>query len=269
MRYILLALAILALSGCASFGRSLKNFLGGGEPPQKGQAAGGPSTSFSAQSNVMTGKPRKYKRVTADNFSDGESLEDNSGSLWKKEGQGSFLFSQNSLRVMGDIINLEIEGKAAENLTTKLKIIKAAIARRYAPTRLPARAGAVGKVPKPEGETPAAGAEAGAQATAGAANKDGAQAQASQGAEKPAEPDLGETKFDAVSCRIIEKNRDGSYRVKGQQTIYVGSFEYKLIVTGVVRPDDISTDNVKSTQLIDSKYDLVASNKEPSREQPR
>lgn len=259
LRLAVSILAILALAGCASIGRQWKNIIGGNseQPQARSSAPGGPT--FTNQPNLPT-KDRKYRRVTKENFSEEQAMEDRAGSLWRKEGQGSYLFSQNNLRLIGDVINVDIEGKAEDNLNVKLDLIKKALKRLEAPPPRPAArapASAVGKVPKPEDKN-APKSSASNQADNGEnQNQDNSSSEAKAA-------NLAE-KFDAIPCRIVEKNQDGSYRVKGQQTIFIGRHEYRLIVTGNVRPDDISSGMVSSTKMIDSKFDLVASNKEMAR----
>jgi flagellar L-ring protein FlgH len=265
---VAMILGLFVVVGCASFGQKLKQLVGGGggssQSSYRQSSNGAEGPSFSSQPNYSMAKQRRYKRVTKDNFSDEQSLEENSGSLWKKVGQGSYLFSQNNLRMQGDIINVEMEGKAADSLATKLSLIRRALSRyEY---RGPASTGGSG------GGGGGASTAAAAGGNAGGAKGDEKKGDASSGAtaganvgvnnNSQASPDDSAPKFDNVPCRIIERYTDGSYRIKGQQAIFVGLREYKLIVTGIVRPDDISSDLIASSKLIDSKYDLVASNKD-------
>ena len=243
-----------ALQGCSSFGQTLKGWMGGSPSNPDPGTHGPPVTSYNNTPNVMVGQERKYKRVTKDNFADDQKLEDNAGSLWRREGQGSYLFSQNNLRIIGDIVSVQVEGKAAENLTAKLTIIKTALAKLEAPIviRRPASQG----VPKPDGK-PDAKTDTNAKA-------DGTQAGAATDGKEQDDQKIKDQigKFDEVPCRIVEKNPDGSYRIKGQSPIYVGRREYRLIVTGVVRPEDLSSDQINSGKMLESKFDLVATNKE-------
>jgi flagellar L-ring protein precursor FlgH len=255
---LIITLMLATLTGCSSFGKKLKGLVGGGSSDSSAQplpprAPQGPS--FSTQPSVMTGKERKYKRVTKENFSDEQAIEENAGSLWRKEGQGSYLFSQNNLRVLGDVVNVNIEGRTADNLSAKIKIIKAAWAKFDRPPPRIIRKVASANRPSPDGKPQVAPTPAPVANDANNEENDGEQKN-SAGKDKDGE------KFDEVPCRIVEKNTDGSYRVKGQQTVFIGKREYKLIVTGVVRPDDISADNISSTKIIDGKFDLMASNKE-------
>jgi flagellar L-ring protein precursor FlgH len=249
--YIFIASLFVLATGnisCASFGETLKGWMGGNDT--KPNVNKNPAiTAYSNNPNVPASTDRKYRRTTKDNFGEDQGLEESSGSLWRKEGQASYLFSQNNLRMMGDIINVDVEGKTADNLSSKLAIIKQNLAKIEAPQ--PAQRKNKG-VPRPDSERQPAEA-----APATPPPSFVADAPAAEG-----EKSVAEKKFDTVPCRITERNPDGSYRVKGQTSVYVGRHEYRLIVTGLVRPEDVTSDNIASTKLMDSKFDLVASNKE-------
>ena len=252
-------------TACASLGQKWKALVSGSPqtPPPGAHSLDSTSPSFSSQPNMMVGKERKYKRVTKDNFSDDQGLQDSSGSLWRKEGQGSYLFSQNNLRVIGDIVNVNVEGKTAENLDTKLKIIKQALARLEAPPPRPLqgsgnRQPANNSAKSDTNKTPANNAVA--QVPPEVAPPTDQNGTTASGGDHTKEQD--KMKFEPVPCRIVEKNTDGSYRVKGQQTVYVGRHEYRLVVTGILQADDISDGAIASGKLLDSKFDLLASNKD-------
>ena len=203
----------------------------------------------------MVGQDRKYKRVTKDNFSDDQaSSKKMPGSLWRKEGQGSYLFAQNNLRMIGDIVSVQVEGKAAENLTdqtdddqTRPCKLEPPIVRKIASVPSPG-------VPRPENK------EAKADA-----NQAGNQQAPENAQEEKTEENTREQigKFDDVPCRIIEKNVDGSYRIKGQSPVYVGRREYRLIVTGIVRPEELAMDAIGSGENSSTVSLIsVATNKE-------
>jgi flagellar L-ring protein precursor FlgH len=253
-RALLLGISILfcfGAAGCASFGQKMKSWMGGGDS----SASKSPQPAVSSFQNspaVMVGQERKYKRVTKDNFSDDQAVEENAGSLWRKEGQGSYLFAQNNLRIIGDIVSVQVEGKAAENLTAKLTTIKMALAKLEPPiVRKVASVPSPG-VPRPDKDAKVDANQAGNQPAPETAQE--------EKTEEKTREQIG--KFDDVPCRIIEKNADGSYRIKGQSPVYVGRREYRLIVTGIVRPEELAMDAIGSGKLIDSKFDLVATNKE-------
>lgn len=250
-------LLALQITGCAGIAKKWKSLVGGSTENEAKLTEDGkpiPPTTFNSNPNYGSYKERQYKKVTAQNFDDDQNLQENAGSLWRKEGQGSYLFSQNSLRVIGDIINVELEGKAAENLNIKVDLIKKAQAKLDIPK--PKQGAKATKIPNPadtkSDERSTASVPAPVPQPEGAAetlpvveNADGKSSAEGM-------------KFDLVPCRITEKNADGSYRVKGLQVVFIGKKEFKLLVTGSVRPDDISTETVSSSRIIDSKYDLLA-----------
>ncbi|MBK9294361.1 MAG: flagellar basal body L-ring protein FlgH [Oligoflexia bacterium] len=247
----------LSLGGCASIAKKWKSLVGGGSSDEKNLTEDGkpiPPTSFTNNPNYGSYKERNYKKVTKENFNEDQGLEETSGSLWRQEGQGSFLFSQNSLRVTGDIINVELEGKAVENLNVKVDLIKKAQERLAVPSPKNSREA---RIPRPD-ERAAANVPSPAPQTTEGNTQQAGDAKAITAETTGDDAEKQAMKFDPVPCRIIEKNPDGSYRVKGVQVVYVGKKEFKLMVTGSVRPDDISSEAVNSSRLIDSRYDLVA-----------
>jgi flagellar basal body L-ring protein FlgH len=152
-------------------------------------------------------------------------------------------------------VKVSVEGKTAENLDTKLSIIKQTLARLEAPPL------------KPGQRQPASKQAANAKGSQAASNTQQLDQNANQNsngenAQTAQNNDKDKSKFEPVPCRIVEKNSDGSYRVKGQQTVYVGKHEYRLVVTGILHADDISDGSITSGKLLDSKFDLVASNKD-------
>ena len=248
IRALTLILLALSLSGCGSFGKKLKNFLGGrGDSPAP--AAKSNMVKYSDSPNVYTGVTRQYKRTTRDSFQAEAALEPQAGSLWVMEGQGSYLFAQNTVRMVGDPIGVQLEGEPKEQLQAKVDVIKklwGKFEQRQAALRAPAsddankdKAAAKGK----DGKDPA---------------KDKAEADkaAQAAAEKPdAKTDFG---VKTVPARVVERTVDGNYRVKGSQPFMIGSREYKVIVTGVVRSEDFNEEGIAASKLLDAKYDVVS-----------
>ena len=62
----------------------------------------------------------------------------------------------------------------------------------------------------------------------------------------------------AVPTRIVERLPDGNYSVKGAQPFMIGKREYKVIVTGMIRPEDFNDEGVSSNKLLDPQYDVVS-----------
>ena len=61
-----------------------------------------------------------------------------------------------------------------------------------------------------------------------------------------------------VPTRIVELLKDGNYRVKGDQPFMIGKREYKVIVTGIVRPADFDDAGISAEKLLDPKFDIVS-----------
>ncbi len=247
------ALAVFAaMTGCAGFNRSLKG-LGDDKPKV---------TKYSDQENLRFQSDRKYRRMNKNKFEDEAEVNAQAGSLWVMEGQGAYLFAQNQTRVMGDLLNVRIEGNPRSQLSSKTKIISKLLDRLENPNRGPASAQT----------SLASNAKPGAPDTAKADTPESEEKPAAKGAagdkagtEKPGAEKLDPkdpiTSVQTVPTRIVEQLKDGSYRVKGMQPFMIGKREYKVIVTGVVRPEDFDDAGIDSSKLLDSQFDIVSSRK--------
>ena len=204
--------------GCASLNRSLKAWFGDDQEPGRPKIT---STTYSDQENLRPNSDRQYKRMNRARFEEEADLKADAGSLWVMEGQGAYLFAQNKMRIVGDLLNVKIEGAPKSQLQTKARVIEKLLNRLENPGRSlaskPAEAPA-----SPEAAKPAA---AGAKPDA-AGDKTAA-----------AEPKKDESPFGVqlVPTRIVEQLKDGSYRVKGMHPLMIGKREYKVIVTVIVR----------------------------------
>lgn len=251
-----LLISSLLIVSCGSFGKKMKSFLNGGDSGPSTQAAKSAKLKFSDSPNVspQTGD-KQYRRVNREIFEKEGMLEEASGSLWTMEGQGSYLFSQNLLRVSGDVINISLDGVPRSSLEKKVEIIKTLLDRNRRQTRNVASA-----PPAQAAQPPPAAAPDGAAAPAA-----GAAAPPAPSADEKAEAEEEKkSTFDVASVpsRIVEKTLDGSYRIKGSQSFMIGRREYRVIATGVVRPADIKNDSIEASRLVDSKFDVVATRKE-------
>lgn len=239
---------LFILSGCSSFGQKMKSFLGGKPPQAEGEKKKESYRTYSENQNVIGGPRRQYKRMTRDRFEEEALLQSNAGSLWVMEGQGAYLFSQNIVRMIGDPIGVLIEGEPREQLQAKVEVISKLIA------KLEARAAA-------RLRAPAAAPPANAQPTDPKnpqANQQAAQNQPPPVPPPPAEITPAEFTVKNVPARIVERMVDGNYRVKGSQPFMIGSREYKVIVTGVVRSEDFNEEGISASRLLDPKFDIVS-----------
>ncbi len=231
------------LTGCAGFNRGVKGLVSDDRPTL---------TRYSDQENVRFQSDRKYRRMNKNKFEDEAEVNAQAGSLWVMEGQGAYLFAQNQTRMLGDLLNIRIEGNPKSQLSSKTKVISKLLERLETPTRGLATAQAA-KAVEP---TPAAG-------TPATPSPEGAEAAKTAGAEKAGtfDPKDPINTVQNVPTRIVEQLKDGSYRVKGVQPFMIGKREYKVIVTGVVRPEDFDDSGIDSSKLLDSQFDIVSSRK--------
>jgi flagellar L-ring protein precursor FlgH len=216
------------LSGCSSFGRSMKEFLGGETPVAKKK---------SQRVKRTVGKidnKKRYRRTDHETLQEKSLLGAESGSLWIERGQGSYLFTQNTNRLIGDLVNVEIEGQAKKQIETKVNVIQnliEKIKKQQEAKRLAAERRQTGRDP---------------------ASKDKKAASASK---KSGKKDKFEVKV--VPSRITEILKDGSYMVQGDQPFMIGKREYKLVVKGIVRQEDFDDQGISAETLLDPKFDIV------------
>lgn len=237
--------------GCAGLAKQWKSIISGGDEESAAPKTRAVGASYNQQNNSLPSTYRKYKRTTKKDFEDNAHLESKSGSLWVMEGQGAYLFSQNVVRMIGDPIGVVLEGDPSEQLSSKAKVINTLL------TQLEQRRQrALGRGPAATGKNNEQGSETDPNA------KTGVQAQAnptSVGA--PVEPPVEEKDFSVkmVPTRVVERLVDGNYRVRGTQPFMIGTREYKVIVSGIVRAEDFSDQGINASQLLDSSFDIVSS----------
>ena len=93
----LIILVALSLTGCASINKKLKALFGKDKPSEAVATAVKPTTPrFSEEDNYKIGAERQYKRMNKEQFESDAQVGDTAGSLWVMEGQGAYLFAQNT-----------------------------------------------------------------------------------------------------------------------------------------------------------------------------
>ncbi len=261
-KFIFTFMTFTLLSGCASLNKSLRAFFGKEEPQVATEKKSDPSARFSKQDNLKDSTARKY-RMTKERMEEEAGLASNSGSLWMMEGQNAYLFAPNTTRLIGDMLNVKLEGAPQKQLQTKVHVIAKLLDKIDHPDTLLGR----GPASQANGEKLSADKAATSPAGGAAAKPDpnAATAAAANGQQPPAEeasPKV-DSKFDVqtIPTRITEILKDGSYRVKGLQPFMIGKREYKAIVTGIVRPEDFNDDGINASKLLDSQFDIVNTKK--------
>lgn len=225
--------------GCAGFGQKLKSWMGG----ESNEAAKAKPRlmKFSDNSNVKKGPDRNYKRVTKKKLEDQSQLNSRSGSLWVMEGQGAYLFAQNSVRMIGDSLVVKLDGEARNQVTGKVDVIKKLIDRLENRRRLASIEAAKEKAKAEGKKTPTRPTPSPSPTSA-----------------KENGPSNDNFNVKVVPTRIVERLLDGNYRVKGSQPFMIGKREYKVIVTGIIKSEDYNDEGVSANQLLDPKFDIVS-----------
>lgn len=234
MRLIFLPAFLWLLTGCSTF----QGLFGNNAVTEAVGLSSGAPPKYSENPQMDVPSNRQYRRMTRSQMEEDSDLGSQAGSMWMSDGQTSYLFVQNKARREGDILNVKLEGAALRQVETKVGVIKKLLKQLEDAQKaeLQKRMAANGSAPE---AAPAA-----------------ARAPAGESAPKEEKEDL--TDVQTVSTRIVERTGDGNYRVKGMQPFMIGKREYKVIVTGLIRPEDFNDEGVSSAKLIDPQYDVVS-----------
>ena len=168
--------------------------------------------------------------------------------MWVMEGQGAYLFAQNKVRREGDLLNVKIEGSAEKEVQTKVSVIRKLLKQLEEEERkakeLQLQQALAAQQAAASGDAPRAPAAVTPPTPAPVAEK-----------KDEKEEDV---KIENVPTRIVERMPDGNYKVKGQSPFMIGKKEYKVLVMGIVRPEDFNDDGTSSNKLLDSQIDVVS-----------
>lgn len=231
-----LSLGILGLtSGCATMNNLLSSFDDSQEGPALKNIKSAPRFSDNPSLGVPT--DRQYKRMTRNRLEEESELGSTAGSTWVMDGQSAYLFAQNKTRKEGDLLNVKLDGSAMKQVETKVSVIKKLLKQLEE---------------QQQQELNNSLAQKGGDSRAPASD---AQKVAVKEPAKEEKEDL--TEVQNVPTRIVEKLADGNYRIKGQQPFMIGKREYKVIVTGLIRPEDFNDQGISSDKLLDPQYDVV------------
>ncbi len=206
-------------------------------------------TRFSENENVNVNTNRYYRRMNRQRLEEEAELNAQAGSLWVMEGQGAYLFAQNQTRMVGDLLNVRIEGAAKSQLQTKARVIARLLERLENSRR---------GLASDDGSSQEKAVAQGGEQRPNAENQQGA---AVPGQAQTAKKDDPPFPVEVVPTRIVEQLKDGSYRVRGLQSFMIGRREYKVVVTGVVRQQDFDDSGIDSSKLLDPQFDIVSAKK--------
>ena len=122
---LLFSLALVtSLTGCAGLAKRWKALISdddGKVATEQGALQRKSEQTYSAQPQLTPPVYRKYSRMTKKDFEDQANVDARAGSLWVVEGQGSYLFAQNVVRMIGDPVGITLEGEPRAQLAKKQK----------------------------------------------------------------------------------------------------------------------------------------------------
>lgn len=252
---ILCLLIVFLTSSCATW-----NKLFGGETKtaQKAQDESREnSTRYSDNPQMGFVGDRQYKKMTKSRLEEESELGSQAGSMWVMEGQGSYLFAQNKSRREGDVVNVRMEGPAFKQVETKVNVIKKLLKQLEDQEK------------EMQLQQKLAAEKAAAKDRNPASEKASVQNPPTNKTPEPVKEKEEKQDFSEiqqVQTRIVEKLPDGNYRLKGTQPFMIGKREYKVIVTGMIRPEDYNDEGISSNKLLDPQYDVVSLRKKEKSE---
>ncbi len=231
---------MLLLCSCASLGEMIKDLAGTKKETPEVKPVQVVANSYEDNKNyqVYPLPERSYNTMNRATFEQEAKVGSDAGSLWVDEGQGSYLFSQNQRRLDGDVLNVNLEDQALEQLNSKVSVIADLLKKKEEAIQKRQLA----SEPK---EKTADGAKPAPPVAAAPESKDKKE----------------EINVKQVPTRVIATYPDGSYRVKGTKNIMIGNREFQVLVTGLVRGNDIAEDAVSSAKLLDAKFDIITNRK--------
>lgn len=246
----LLPFVIIHQLGCATLSNAWKSMIGSNDDSKKvvsqdelANLEPAP-TRFSENPFVMNDSQRHYKRMTRERLEQESEIQSSAGSTWVMEGQGAYLFTQNKSRREGDLLNVKLEGASLRQVETKVSVIKKLLA------QLDAAAAPAPTVNTNLAQSSTGGTENRAPAATTEVKPTGADGKSED------KQDLSE--IQTIPARIVERLPDGNYRVKGSHPFMIGKREYKVLVMGIVRPEDYNDEGMNASKLLDPQFDVVS-----------
>lgn len=230
-----------------------------------------PLTKFSDLNNMVPPSDRNYKRMTRMKMEEESELYGSAGSLWKMEGQSSFLFAENKHRREGDPTSIKMEGPALKMIENKVAVVQDLL-KQLDEQRLKAEEEAKkAEVDKVRLAQEAEGKKLREELIAKGEllvdpfadqyppepERKPASVPAVVATKPPVEEKIDLKEVEFIPSKIVEKLPDGIYRIRGQQFLTIKKKPYKVIATALIRAEDFSDNNVSSSKLMDAQFDVL------------
>lgn len=233
-----------------------------------------PLARYSELNNMAPPSDRQYRRMTRKKMEEESELYSSAGSLWKMEGQTSYLFAENKHRREGDPTTIKLEGSALKLIENKVAIVqdllkelekqkiqaeeetknadaeKLRLAQIEEEKKLRADRIAKGEIVVDPMDEELLNLTA--EKTSETNRKPAAITVAKDKDEKTDLKDI-----ENIPSKIVEKMSDDTYRIRGQQYLTIKKKPYKVIATALIRAEDFKDDGVSSNKLLEAQYDLI------------
>lgn len=237
-----------------------------------------PMVRYSELNNMAPVADRNYKRMTRKKMEEESELYSSAGSLWKMEGQTSYLFAENRHRQEGDPTTIKVEGAALKAIESKVAVIadllkqlekqkiqaeedakiaeeeKIRLAQLEEEKKLRAERIANGEIVVDPMDEIESKEQAETTEKKLVASRKLASLAAGQ---KVKEEKIDLKEVENIPSKIVEKMSDDTYRIKGQQFLTIKKKSYKVIATALVRVEDFNDSSVSSNKLLDAQYDII------------
>lgn len=235
-------------------------------------------TRYSELNNMAPPSDRQYKRMTRKKMEEESELYSSAGSLWKMDGQTSYLFAENKHRREGDTTNIKMESTALKMIENKVAVISdllKELERQKNQAEEDAkhseeeknRLSLLEEEKKMRAERIAKGEivvdpmdEAESQEQTKTLSKTPAEKRTPASVEtnkKVVEEKIDLKEIEMIPSKIVEKMSDDMYRIRGQQFLIIRKKPYKVIATALIKTEDFNDTGVSSNKLLEAQYDVV------------
>lgn len=239
-----------------------------------------PLTRYSELNNMAPPSDRQYKRMTRKRMEEESELYSSAGSLWRMEGQTSYLFAENKRRREGDPTNIKMEGAALKQVENKVSVIsdllkqleeqkvkaeedekkaaeeKVRLAQIEEEKKLRAERIARGEIVVDPMEEQDAAFMAAAETDKTKADDKRKPASVAEN-KKAKEEKIDLKDIESIPSKIVEKLSDDTYRIRGQQYLTIKKKPYRVIATAVVRAEDFNDNGISSNKLLDAQFEVI------------
>lgn len=219
------------------------------------------------------------KRTTRKSMEEESLLGESTGSLWVGRGQASYLFTNNTQRLLGDLLNVNVDGYPKEQIQTKVAVIAKLLSeilneqKQEIQLKQQELKKKIEQVPQEEqNDQPviqralASESESGQPVSQDPKDLLNQNEKALQkiGSEEKDIANLQKAQdfpIRSVPTRIVEIQKDGNYMIKGEQPFMIGKREYKLLVMGIVRHEDFEEKGISAEKLMNPTFDVISEHK--------